>query len=731
MIYNREESEVQVLGEVQRHKVSIDERNINHIVTILSSNLYSFPMTSFLRETVSNALDSQVEAGVDEPVIITLEDDSIAIRDFGTGISPERFKEIYLNIGSSTKRESNEYIGSFGIGRFSCLSVSSLANITSFYEGKAYYYVMNKDIDQLHIDLMYVKDTDERNGVEVKVPYKDFDPDDLCCLSFIENVYVQDNRSRTQYSVERFNKRKIVSCENFKTTDFYGSSYRPNPRVLIGKIPYEIDWDKVVGYTEYNGWEKAFRYIAPCISIGEVDITPNREALLHSERTDAVLKRVFEESRKELEDMFHNQYKDEFTDFHEYMKGMVERYTNTVSLDGITIDVSSNLTADLRFKGRDSWNEMHPDRRKILLRNIWYTEAGMLALYSDGTLFKGRNVQNNQVRNMMMTASQENVKVFIVPSTAGFSSKYFKDYMVYTYGDKKMMFIKKPYIDIHSIRRYIRTEFGVTTLSSKKDCIAIVQMLKELMKWVAQRAEYLDIMNDEGYQQYKKENAEPKARKSTYTGNIKFTIHNPTKPYDTDYLSCTIDEMLRKVKYHHPRHRIVYAATGNVFIDAFMLLKYPNLIIVEVAGGRLKNLEESLPSYIRPIEELYSEDNRTLQKMATIRELSRQYTFYTATGFPDEVNAAIDKLKEWDDLYNNGRCSSYILDIVPKEKHDREMLAAFHKVEPYLEMRTRAHGELDADNVYAWYFLMKSKKMRIGFDMYRRARNEINNIMNI
>lgn len=114
MIINRDESEVAVLGEVQKYKVGIDERNINHIVTILSSNLYSHPMQSFLRETVANAIDSHLEAGVDEPIIITITDQNLSIRDFGTGISPERFQDIYTNIGSSTKRQSNNYIGSFG-----------------------------------------------------------------------------------------------------------------------------------------------------------------------------------------------------------------------------------------------------------------------------------------------------------------------------------------------------------------------------------------------------------------------------------------------------------------------------------------------------------------------------------------------------------------------------------------------------------------------------------------
>lgn len=124
MIIENKISNVTTIGDVQENTVGIDARNLSHIITILSSNLYSKPQESFLRETISNALDSQIEAGVDEPVILTInrydtqnyykKEGVVAIRDYGTGISPERFKEIYLNIGSSTKRNSNDYIGAFG-----------------------------------------------------------------------------------------------------------------------------------------------------------------------------------------------------------------------------------------------------------------------------------------------------------------------------------------------------------------------------------------------------------------------------------------------------------------------------------------------------------------------------------------------------------------------------------------------------------------------------------------
>lgn len=112
-------STVEYYGDIKEYKATIDPKNLDYVVTLLSSNLYSDPENSFIREIVSNAWDSQVEANnTDTPIFISIElignKFDISIRDFGTGLSPERFEEIYCNIGSSTKRDSNEYIGAFG-----------------------------------------------------------------------------------------------------------------------------------------------------------------------------------------------------------------------------------------------------------------------------------------------------------------------------------------------------------------------------------------------------------------------------------------------------------------------------------------------------------------------------------------------------------------------------------------------------------------------------------------
>ena len=114
-------TEAQVYGEIQQNQVAIDASNMNKIVMMLSANLYSDPISSFIREITSNAWDSHIEAKNNEPVLIYMDTDStdvnqyiITIRDFGTGISPDRFKNVYKVMGVSTKTESNDYHGFFG-----------------------------------------------------------------------------------------------------------------------------------------------------------------------------------------------------------------------------------------------------------------------------------------------------------------------------------------------------------------------------------------------------------------------------------------------------------------------------------------------------------------------------------------------------------------------------------------------------------------------------------------
>ena len=95
MIIDTSQGNVEVIGDVKEFKTSIDPKNLEFITTLLSSNLYSDPEQSFIREIVSNAWDSHVEAGTtDTPVIVKFSRDggyyNVTIRDYGIGLLQHR-----------------------------------------------------------------------------------------------------------------------------------------------------------------------------------------------------------------------------------------------------------------------------------------------------------------------------------------------------------------------------------------------------------------------------------------------------------------------------------------------------------------------------------------------------------------------------------------------------------------------------------------------------------------
>ena len=313
MIINQEQSQATVVGEIQNNKVGIDAKNINFITSLLTSNLYSLPIESFLRETIANAWDSQVEANnTDTPILIRItkiehtDDITISIRDYGTGLSPQRFDEIYKNIGSSTKRDSNNYIGMLGIGRFACLSVSNTASIKSYYNGKCYSYLMYKDGETLNIDLLNTTDTQYDNGVEVSVNVKDAYYEKthiikgLALLCYFEQIYVDTDVEYLEDFIERFNERQIHEFYSFKVCSLPEVS---GIHCLMGNILYPLSRVDIIGENPD---------IAITCDIGELDITPNRESLRYNIRTNKCLQDKINLVRDEILSYFKAQYNKDY-----------------------------------------------------------------------------------------------------------------------------------------------------------------------------------------------------------------------------------------------------------------------------------------------------------------------------------------------------------------------------------------------------------------------------------
>lgn len=362
MKFNQDGTEVQLEGDIENNKVSIDTANIDFIVTILSTNLYSNPIQSFLRETVSNGWDSHVEAGVDEPVILELGttsegQDYCKIQDFGVGLSPERFNNVYRNIGSSTKRSDNSQIGGFGIGRFSALAYSEMVNITSIYDGIEYSYLMYKDGNSISIDLLHQKETNNRNGVSVQVNVKNSDMGAFVRgikeqLPFFENLYVDTSNLQCppnqhsmsiQYegyiaAMKQFNESVIKKYNSFNVTSA-GNNGR-GITLLLGKVVYPLN----IGTIRENYLDTLGNIpISLRFDIGELQVTPNREQVLYTDKSIELIKEKLKLAKEEIQVLIDAKTKQDYTSLDKY----VESLGNTVTIELINQDqhlVTFNIT---------------------------------------------------------------------------------------------------------------------------------------------------------------------------------------------------------------------------------------------------------------------------------------------------------------------------------------------------------------------------------------------------
>ena len=315
MILKQENTEAVLLGEISTNTVGIDAKNIGLITTLLSTNLYSNPFKSFIREIIANAWDAQVEANnTEDPIILTLDNTKsnlkVSIRDYGTGLSEERFKNIYLNICSSSKRDTNNYIGCMGLGRLSALAVSDLVTINNYYNGTVYSYIMYLDGGLIHIDEVFTKETEEHNGLEVSLICNKVVTDNeiqsaLNGIKYFEKVYL-NLKGTFSYNIKLFNDRKILKFNNFKvcTYEWCPSFKREQFEIVMGNVTYSNP-DGFPNFCMPSGLRLSTT-ISLKVNIGDILVTPSREGIILNDESKTLLSSIADNACKELLNNIYN-----------------------------------------------------------------------------------------------------------------------------------------------------------------------------------------------------------------------------------------------------------------------------------------------------------------------------------------------------------------------------------------------------------------------------------------
>lgn len=285
-------------------QAGISAENLPFVFDLVSNRLYSNPIGSIVREITSNCFDSHIEAGIDDPVIIRKGYDAeeghyIEFQDFGVGMSPETMNTIYVNYFSSTKRETNDQIGAFGLGSKTPLAYADLFYIVTIFNGTEYSYIYHKGESKPTLELLSESSTSNRNGTTIKIIVEDndrvkFREELKDQLLYFDNVYFDGwniNNNYTIYEGEYFKFRSDIPQDNVTSL-----------HICIGKVKYPIDFRKIkLGQLNYKNIPVAVKF-----EIGELQMTPSREDIKYDAESIKKIEDRIELMVSEITDLFNS-----------------------------------------------------------------------------------------------------------------------------------------------------------------------------------------------------------------------------------------------------------------------------------------------------------------------------------------------------------------------------------------------------------------------------------------
>lgn len=303
-------SDVNVLassGATNTAKFTVSEEGMGHIMSLLT-DLYSNPERSVLREYVSNAYDSHVEAGQSKPVEVTMPSSlnpALVIEDFGLGLSEREILEVYSSYGYSTKTHNMNVLGAFGLGCKSALTLTQQFTLVGVKDGIKTVALISRDEDGVgEASIVSSCPSDDPNGVKITIP--------------IHNVHNFTRRAENYfYGFEPGTVLVDGSEPPLLRNDPHVSKVAENvfyrPSVHWSETGVYIIIENVVFPVSNN-------YISPRIlesnsllyidvPIGAIDLTPSREEIRYSERTASFLK----ELHANAEEMVYEFLKDRVT----------------------------------------------------------------------------------------------------------------------------------------------------------------------------------------------------------------------------------------------------------------------------------------------------------------------------------------------------------------------------------------------------------------------------------
>ncbi len=288
------------------------------VATLLSKELYKDAIVSIVRELAANCQDAHNGHRVTKPFHIHIPTElepHFSIRDYGKGLSFDEMKEIYVSYFSSTKNDTDDMIGGFGLGAKTPFSYTSMFTVTSYNNGEKSVYVCQMDGDTLPtLTILSKGEKTEETGLEIKFATKS-ENDIEKFLKAVESAFIyydvkpttniaELKLATTTYDEEA--KRDGFLINSVALGGTYGHS---NVQIDIGGQPYTIYKDLGL-FRDNDRKEEMLRYFVLKFNIGEISLTLSRDSIYASEKN-------------------YQKIRDKVDKYYEYVQQKIDEIVNT------------------------------------------------------------------------------------------------------------------------------------------------------------------------------------------------------------------------------------------------------------------------------------------------------------------------------------------------------------------------------------------------------------------
>jgi hypothetical protein len=257
------------------------------ILNVLSNTLYTDKIAAVLREYGCNAFDANVEAGRgDQPIEVRLPnklDPTVAIRDFGFGMTEQQILHTFCKLGRSTKRSSNAFTGMLGIGSKAGFAYGDAFTVTTYAEGLKTIYNCYRDKGAPRMAKMHTEASDAPDGVEVKIPVRQSD---------ISEFITKAERVFKYFKVRPIFHGAKLDLDRDKPA-FSGTNWRytggGDSVAIMGNVGYDVSPEALGTSAALMYGGKIYALLKAGVefdfNIGDLEVAANREGLQYRDHT--------------------------------------------------------------------------------------------------------------------------------------------------------------------------------------------------------------------------------------------------------------------------------------------------------------------------------------------------------------------------------------------------------------------------------------------------------------